>query len=274
MNWLFCLLAAFGFCAQIHASCFSDDFEDNDMSDWTPYCGSASWYTVSGQARVSTCHSCSALLSPWVPESMDVLVAVSGTAAQHVLGLVARMDDTGTGIYAYVSPDGDVARIRLVRFGEASTVLASLSADFPGQVDYELSLSCTGERILFEIIVPSTKDCWLLEAVDPAPSAGRCGLATGDEQLASWSWFSAQTPGSGSSPEPGGGDGASIRQSSGPSGGVVSIRLDGGGPTPGVCVDEVAPGSSRINAAFEYIVVEIPGFEPLKGRLVPAGQNR
>lgn len=274
MNRLMCLFAICGFCAQIHASGFFTDFEDNDLSGWAPGCGSGCWYAVSGQARASTPETCSALLCPWVPESMDVRVSTSGTATDHVLGLVARMSDSNTGIYAYVSPDGDVARIRLVRLGRTSTILASLSADFPILVDYELNLSCIGEQILFEIIVPSTNDHWLLEAVDSFPATGRCGLATGHERLASWNWFSAQTPGAGSDPESAGGDDASISSSSCPSGRTISIRLDGGGPAPGVCDDGVDADNSRSTPMFEYVIVEIPGFEPMKGRLVPADLAR
>ncbi|HOA05603.1 MAG TPA: hypothetical protein PLF04_08820 [Candidatus Fermentibacter daniensis] len=274
MNRLLCLFAICGFCAQVHASCFFTDFEDNDLSGWTPCCGSDFWYAVSGQVRVSTGRSCSALLCPWVPESMNVQVSTSGTAMKHVLGLVARMSDSNSGIIAYVSPDSDVARIRLISLGELSTILASLSADFPSHVDYELNLSCIGEQILFEIIVPSTNDHWLLEAVDSFPATGRCGLATGQEQLASWNWFSAQTPGSGSDHESADGDDASISPSACPAGRTVSIRLNGGGPAPGVCDDGVDADNSRSNPMFEYVIVEIPGFEPMKGRLVPAGLAR
>lgn len=226
MYRLLYILAACVVSAQVHASYFSDDFDDNDISDWSPSCGPASWYAVSGQARTSTFYSCSALLCPWMPESMDVLVSTSGTAT-HVFGLVARMSDPDTGIYAYVSPDYDVARIRLVSCGSTSTILTSLSADFPSYVDYELNLMCSGEQLFFEIIVPSTMQYWQLEAVDPAPAGGMCGLATGDETLASWDWFSAQTPGGVSGPGTGPLEGVTLSISPNPGGGPFSILLQG-----------------------------------------------
>lgn len=248
MYRLLCILAACGLSTQVHASYFSDDFEDNDISDWTPSCGKTFWYAVGGQARTSTGHSCSALLCPWMPESMDVLISTAGTAT-HVLGLVARMSDPDTGIYAYVSPDYDVARIRLVSCGSTSTILNSLSADFPSYVDYELNLLCTGNQLLLEIIVPSTMQYWQLEAVDPAPVSGACGLATGDEPLASWNWYSAQTFGGVLEPETGAGSDAHVSIWPNPGNGPFSLRLDGCSDIGGIFLIEDLSGR---------VVAEVP----------------
>ncbi|MDM7991969.1 MAG: hypothetical protein QUS11_01510 [Candidatus Fermentibacter sp.] len=274
---LLCILAACGLCARVHASYFMDDFEDNDISDWIPSCGPTAWYAVGGQARASTGYSCSALLSPWTPESMDVLVSTSGTAT-HVFGLVARMSDPDTGIYAYVSPDYDVARIRLVSAGSTSTILNSLSADFPGYVDYELNLTCTGSQLYLEIIVPSTMQYWQLEAVDPSPVSGMCGLATGDELLASWNWFSAQTPGGVSEPGTGPVDAVGLSISPNPDDGPFLISLDGCAGIQGAFLIEDLSG--RIVAEVPAVCSTDESISALwdgcssGGRPAPAGMYR
>lgn len=191
---LFILFA--GVCSAACGSGFVDEFEDSYIDDWDERCGSGNWYAMGGQARATTGSSCSALACPWSPESMNVSVSVSGTAT-HVFGVIARLVDGDMGIYAYISPDADVARIRLVESGMTSTVLASITDDFPEYVDYELTLTCLDEQLYLEIVVPSTSQYWQIDADDPSPQLGSCGIATGDEPLASWNWFVAQTLGVG-----------------------------------------------------------------------------
>jgi hypothetical protein len=228
---LFILFA--GVAAAASGSSFVDDFEDSYLDDWEERCGSGNWYAVGGQARATTWYNCSALVCPWSPESMNVSVSVSGTAT-HVFGVIARLIDGDTGIYAYVSPDNNIARIRLVESGETSTVLASITDDFPEYVDYELTLTCLDEQLYLEIVVPSTSQYWQIDADDPFPQQGSCGIATGDEPLASWNWFVAQTLGVGvedPSPEE---DGAPLMSlSPNPSSAVVWITLTGMPGDPG-----------------------------------------
>ncbi len=172
-------------------SCFYD-FEDNYIGDWTQRCQSGTWYAVSGEVRASTSKTCTALSCPQITDETNVLLTSQGTAT-HALGLIARLEDGDSGIYAYVSPDANVARIRRVAGGFTSTILASLTADFPSYVDYELTFQCFEEQLHFEIFVPSTSQSWVLDAVDDAVVPGDCGLVTGDEDLASWEWFAAET---------------------------------------------------------------------------------
>ncbi len=226
MRSVFFILLA-GVAAAAYGSSFADDFEDGYIGDWDERCGSGNWYVVGGQARATTGYNCSALVCPWSPESMNVSVSVSGTAT-HVFGVIARLIDGDTGIYAYVSPDSNIARIRLVESGETSTVLASITDDFPEYVDYELTLTCLDEQLYLEIVVPSTSQYWQIDADDPSPRQGSCGIATGDEPLASWNWFSAQTLGVGvEDPFPDGGDALLMSLSPNPSSAAVCITVTG-----------------------------------------------
>jgi hypothetical protein len=185
---LFALLAATA-APGAAQSTFSDDFNDNYIADWDQRCHAGTWSASGGFARVSTSHTCSALVCPGQLVSEDVSIQISGTAT-HVFGMVARLDSGDTGLYAYVSPNYNVARIRLVSAGETSTILNSLDATFPDGVTYELTFTCSGPDLSLLIKVPSTGQQWTLNATDPNPREGEFGLASGDEALASFDWIS------------------------------------------------------------------------------------
>lgn len=185
---LFALLAATA-APGAAQSTFSDDFNDNYIADWDQRCHAGTWSASGGFARVSTSHTCSALVCPGQLVSEDVSIQISGTAT-HVFGMVARLDSGDTGLYAYVSPNYNVARIRLVSAGETSTILNSLDATFPDGVTYELTFTCSGPDLSLLIKVPSTGQQWTLNATDPNPQEGEFGLASGDEALASFDWIS------------------------------------------------------------------------------------
>lgn len=187
------LLIALLLAAPIPTLCqtmYYDDFNDNYIGDWMERCGYGNWTASSGQAHCQTGNTCSALVCPGCLVAEDVSVSIRGTAT-HVLGVVARLDEGDTGIYAYVSPDHDVARIRKVVAGNTSTIYSSLAAAFPSGVYYELEFICEGDELTLCIDVPSTGQSWILEATDPAPQPGEIGLAAGDEPYASFDWFSA-----------------------------------------------------------------------------------
>jgi hypothetical protein len=176
-------------------SSFYDDFSDNNISDWEQRCLPGTWGVSSGLIHGSTSNVCSSLLPPGNVQYEDCSVSISGTAV-HVLGVVARLNASDTGIYAYVSPDHDVARIRLVSNGVSSTIYESLYTSFPGGVWYELNLTCEGTTLHLQIDVPSTGQSWDLYAIDPYPQTGQFGLAMGDEPSAHWDWISVTSGGS------------------------------------------------------------------------------
>jgi hypothetical protein len=263
-------IVSIGFC-----SYFSDNFDDNEISDWFSRCGQADWYAVSGQARVSTNYNCSALICPWEPETSDVILSTSGTAT-HVLGLIARLDEFDSGIYAYVSPDDDVARIRIVGLGSTSTILNSLNADFPEHVDYELTFICNGDQLLFEILVPSTSEYWQIETVDPQPVQGACGIACGDEPLASWNWFCAESYEYGvEDPTPQESDCPQLAVTPNPSCGAVTISMEGASVGP--CRFSIYDLSGRMIAEGTLPAEHMNGFSSvwegisIDGEQVPPG---
>lgn len=187
------MLVAILLAAAIPALCqtmYYDSFNDNYIGDWSERCGYGNWTASSGQAHCQTGNTCSALVCPGYLVAEDVSVSIRGTAT-HVLGVVARLDEGDTGIYAYVSPDHDVARIRKIVAGVTSTIYSSLTTAFPSGVYYELELVCQGSDLTLYIDVPSTGQSWILEATDPAPQPGEVGLAAGEEPYASFDWFSA-----------------------------------------------------------------------------------
>lgn len=173
---------------------FFDDFSDGDISDWDQRCQTAYWDAAPGYVLGNTYHNCSSLIPPGNIQLEDCTVSIRGEAV-HVLGVIARLDSGDTGIYAYVSPDHDVARIRLVVNGYTSTIYNSLNAPFPSNKWYELTLKCNGNDLELQIDVPSTGQTWVLNANDPSPQVGQFGLAMGDEPDASWDWISVSTTG-------------------------------------------------------------------------------
>ncbi len=177
-----------------------DDFEDNDISDWEPRAHAADWWAQNGQVHGTGLYGGACLLVPVdaLEPAMNWTVRTSGTA-QHVVGLNARLDESDTGIVAYVSPDHNVARIRRLVAGNVSTIYTSLNYDFPSGVWYDLTLVCDDDQLTFTIECPSLDQSWVLEAIDQYPQEGIAGLHMGDEPYAMWEWFEA---GSG----PGGGD--------------------------------------------------------------------
>jgi hypothetical protein len=175
---------------------FYDDFEDNYIGDWEERCWSANWYAEDGMAQCTDAVHCCALMAPNGEYTQDCVVNAYGTAV-HVFGVMARLDDSDSGVFGFVSPDHDVARIRLVSNGSASTILTSLHYDFPSYVDYELTFTCEGEDLHLLIECPSTGEDWELEAIDPYVHEGKYGLQAGDESHAYWEWFEATTSGGG-----------------------------------------------------------------------------
>ena len=168
---IFYFLVVVIFVPAAHGSSFYDDFEDNDISDWEPRCVPGNWSVYGGMVHGNTSSSPTFLtpLNAFVLEDGEITVAAG---AIHVVGICARLDDDDSGIYAYVSPDHNVARIRLVENGVQSTIFNSISADFPSGVMYELTLICDGENVTFNIDSPSTGESWVLEAIDPNPHTG------------------------------------------------------------------------------------------------------
>ena len=168
MSYKFILFFLFGviFVFAANAASFYDDFADNDISDWEPRCVPGNWSVYDGMVHGSTTFSPTFLtpLNAFVFEDGEITVSAG---AVHVVGICARLDEDDSGIYAYVSPDHDVARIRLANNGGQSTIFNSLNADFPSGVEYELTLICAGENLTLNIDVPSTGESWVLEAIDP-----------------------------------------------------------------------------------------------------------
>jgi len=171
---------------------FYDDFSDGNINDWDQRCLPGSWSSSYGLVHGNTSYSCASLIPPGDIQYEDCSITIRGKAV-HVLGMVSRLDSNDLGIYAYVSPDHDVARIRRVVNGGTSTVYNSLYAPFPSGVWYELTLTCEGDFLLLQIEVPSTGDSWELSATDPFPQTGQFGLAMGNEADARWDWISVST---------------------------------------------------------------------------------
>jgi hypothetical protein len=171
---------------------FYDDFSSGNINDWDQRCLPGSWSSSFGFVYGNTSNVCSALIPPGNIQREDCSITISGVAV-HVLGMVSRLDSDDIGIYAYVSPDHDVARIRRVSNGVTSTIYNSLYAPFPGGVWYKLTLTCEGNSLQLHIEVPSTGDSWELSATDPFPQIGQFGLAMGNESNAYWDWISVSS---------------------------------------------------------------------------------
>ncbi|MCK5786328.1 MAG: T9SS type A sorting domain-containing protein [Candidatus Sabulitectum sp.] len=167
---------------------FYDNFEDNDISDWEARCVPGNW-SVSGEMVHGNTSSSPAFLTPVDASFLENGEISISTGGVHAFGICARLDDDDSGIYGYVSPDHDVARIRLVENGVQSTIFNSINADFPSGVMYELTLTCDDVNVSLSIVVPSTGDSWILNAVDPNPHPGSFGFHMGDEPNAYWDWI-------------------------------------------------------------------------------------
>ncbi len=167
---------------------FQDDFEDNDISDWESRIGNGSWSVSSGMVNGSISGS-PGVLAPIAQMELTDITVTSSCTGVHAFGVMTRLTEDNSGVIAYVSPDHDVARIRLVEQGSLSTSLNSLTADFPSGVFYDLTFSCQDDQLDFLIEVPSTGDSWSFSAEDPLPVAGLFGLLMGSEPSAHWDWI-------------------------------------------------------------------------------------
>lgn len=190
-HFLLVLLLAAVMSAAVQASLFYDDFSDGDISDWEIRCLPGTWWPSTAMVHGSTNYTCSVLVPPGDITAEDCTVSIRGMGV-HTLGVVARLNSEDSGIYAYVSPDHDVARIRRINSNGTSTIYSSIEADFPSSVWYELTLTCSGSMLQLSISVPSTGGFWAFSANDPNPRSGEFGLAIGDEPSAFWDWISVE----------------------------------------------------------------------------------
>ncbi len=166
-----------------------DDFSSG-IGGWMARCGSASWSSSGGQATCQTGSSCSALVFPGTVTTQDGSITVYG-GGYHTFGVIARLDNLNTGVYAYVSVDHNVARIRKVASGVTSTIYSSLNYDFPSG-DYMLVFSCQGPDMSLSIEHVQSSQTWLLQAsVETSVQTGEWGLAAG-ETTAWWDWVELQ----------------------------------------------------------------------------------
>ncbi len=179
----------------MNASTFSDNFNDNDITDWEDRCFAANWYASGGMVHGSTNNSPSILVPLEGYNCFNSTVTVEASGA-HAFGVVSRLSDEDSGIIAYVSPDNNLARIRLVQNGQLGESLSSLSASFPAGEDYTLSLNCVDDQLTFSISIPSIDQSWEFSATDPNPISGLSGLLMGDESNASWDWIEIDGTGS------------------------------------------------------------------------------
>lgn len=168
---------------------FFDDFEDNYIGDWTLKGQSGTWWAADGKAHGSTNNSWSAISPPGSIVLENCVVEASGTAT-HTVSVFLRLDETDSGINATVSPDHDIAVIRSVVNGIPGDALGAIYHDFPSGVWYDVTFSCNGDSILYEIDIPSTGEYFSLSVIDPSPHPGECGLAVGDEAHGQYDWFS------------------------------------------------------------------------------------
>ncbi len=168
---------------------FFDSFEDNDISDWESRCWPGNWSVANGTVYGSTSTSPTFLVPINATEFQNGTITLKA-GCTHVVGISARIDESDSGIYAYVSPDHNVARIRLSYNGLQSTIYNSLYADFPNET-YILTLICDDSELSLFIQVPATGESWLLNATDPFPKSGTFGFHMGDEPNAYWEWITA-----------------------------------------------------------------------------------
>lgn len=188
MKHVVCIILAFS--SLLSAQVFYDDFEDDYIGDWEERCQPAYWYASDGMAHCIDALTPSALVIPGGLMFEDCQLETYGTAT-HVFGLVARLDSSDSGVFAIVSPDHDVARIRLVQNGYTTEILNSLYYDFPSGVDYKLTFTCLSDSLHLLIEVPDLGQSWELVAFDPYTHSGEVGILGAQEPHASWDWFSA-----------------------------------------------------------------------------------
>ncbi len=167
---------------------FYDDFNDGSLEGWLPRCASATWWASDGMAYGSTSYTPAALVPPGATSYEDCVLATSAIGT-HAFGMVARLSDQDTGVCAYVSPNADLARIRYITAGGLGATLSSISAPFPSGVPYELTFTCSGQNLSFQIFIPSTSQSWSFGAVDVLTTEGEVGLLMGDESLAGWDYL-------------------------------------------------------------------------------------
>lgn len=171
---------------------FYDDFEDGYLGGWTARCAYGTWTELGGYVYGSTGDTPAVLINPSGISSQDCEVSVLCTG-EHAFGIIARLNSEDTGVIAYVSPDADVARIRLVGSGQLLDPLATFNADFPEGEQYLLTFSCQGPLLNFDISIPSTGDNWSFSANTSIVQSGESGLLMGNEDCAQWDWFSLST---------------------------------------------------------------------------------
>jgi hypothetical protein len=180
---LFSIIVMFSTC--VFGATVYEDFSDG-IDDWTARCGSGNWSCSGGIVNCYTYSTCSALVFPGPITAQDGYITVMGSG-NHVFGVVARLDNLNTGIYAYVSVDYNVARIRRVSSGATSVIFASLYNDFP-EGTYVLVFSCLGQDMSLSIEHVESSQTWILNAVSAEDvKAGEWGIAAG-ETSAWWDW--------------------------------------------------------------------------------------
>jgi hypothetical protein len=180
------VLALFSLCVSAD---FYDDFSDDYIGDWTARCATGTWWAASGQAQGSCTTGPCCLVTPDSLYFEDFVLHSTAVKGVHAIGFVCRLTDGNDGINAYISPDADLARIRLIDNGVQGAILATLSAPIPNDW-VELTLTCEGSSIQFEIYIPSTGQYHSFGATDPAPASGMCGLVMGTDSHAYWEDFS------------------------------------------------------------------------------------
>lgn len=225
MRYLAVLVIVF---ALAESSILYDDFSGG-IDDWHPRCGNANWYAYNNMACLYTTRTCSALVFPEQVSTQDGVITVYGTG-NHVFGVIARLSESDSGVYAYLSIDHNVARIRRVMNGNTSTIYSSLYTDFP-MGDYIVTLVCSGPDLTLYMEHVQSSQTWMLSASVPgAVQSGEWGLAAG-ETSASWHWVELQYEEVGMEatahlvpPSP------VIRAHKNPFSGQLSLLMDGAGP--------------------------------------------
>lgn len=185
------LISAFLLAPSSFGYSFSDDFEDDDISDWEERVVDGNWSVSNGMVHGNTpTHPCELVASEGIPVmNGEITISVGGI---HGFGICSRLDENDNAVIAYVSPDHDVARIRLIENGTQGTILNSLNYNFPSGVEYQLTLTLQDGDVDFLIEVPSSGDSWTFSATDPNPRSGMYGFHMGEEPGASWDWIEVQ----------------------------------------------------------------------------------
>ncbi len=215
-------------------------YEDfSDISGWTARCGTAYWYLSGGMVNCQTYNTCSAMVFPGQIQTQDGSISVFGSG-DHTFGVIARLDNLNTGVYAYVSVDYNVARIRQVSNGSISTIYNSLNVDFP-EGDYLLTFTCIGPEMSLSIEHVQSSQTWLLYASsEAAVQTGEWGIAAG-ETNAHWDWVELQYEETGIEEETRGIPGPpAILTDRNPFSGSVVLSVEGAGPGSGIEVFDIS----------------------------------